>query len=86
MFEYISIKSVMHACMLDIKEERTDNQVVSHSQTTIFSFILGQGKIGSGILTVIFLSQPPPVLQCVTIGVNLCYNEAMNYQRGAVKS
>ena len=37
--------------------------LVSCSQTAIFSFILGWEKIGSGILTIIFLSQPPPVLR-----------------------
>ena len=36
--------------------------LVSCSQTAIFSFILGREKIGSGIPTIIFLSQPPPVL------------------------
>ena len=30
-------------------------QFVSHSQTTIFSFILGREKIGSGTLTIQFL-------------------------------
>ena len=42
--------------------------------------------IESGILIVKFLSQPPPFLLGVTIAVNLCYRQVINYRRGAVES
>ena len=44
-----------------------------------FFFYIGSGKIGSGILTIKFLSQLSPVLRWVTIGVNFCYTEVINH-------
>ena len=39
-----------------------DPVVISHSQTAVFPFILGRGKIGSDTLTIQFLFRLPPSL------------------------
>ena len=41
----------------------TPSWIVSHSQTTIFSFVLGQEKIGSGTLATQFLFRFPRTCQ-----------------------